>query len=66
MPREDTMEDPHLNVTDEPTFETILSELIHTAHQNGIDVEGGWGVDGEDGHPDWDVVVTVVDRAADD
>jgi len=60
------MEDPQLNVTDEPTFETLLSELLRTAHENGIEIEGGWDVDGDDGHPDWDVVVTVVERAADD
>ncbi len=60
------MDDPQLNVTDERTFEALLTELLHTAHQNDIDVEGGWDVDGDDGHPDWDVVVTIVDRATDD
>ena len=60
------MEDPQLNVTDETTFETLLGELLRTAHENGIAVGGGWDVDGDDGHPDWDVVVTVVERAADD
>ncbi|WP_424016765.1 hypothetical protein ACOZ4N_12840 [Halorientalis pallida] len=60
------MDDPNLRVTDESTFETLLTELLRTAHQNGIEVEGGWDVDGEDGHPDWDVVVTVVERTADD
>ncbi|SEN50492.1 hypothetical protein SAMN05216388_1003275 [Halorientalis persicus] len=60
------MEDPHLSVPDAASFERLLTKLIRLAHENGIDIEGGWDVDGDDGHPDWDVVVTVVDRAADD
>jgi hypothetical protein len=50
------------DVTDEETFERALAALIRTAHRNGVTVDGGWGVDGDDGHPDWDVVVTVVER----
>ena len=60
------MEDPDLSVPDAMSFERLLSKLLRLAHENGIDVEGGWDVNGEDGHPDWDVVVTVVERPADD
>ena len=57
------MDDTQPNVTDEPPFRTALTQLLQTARENGIDVEGGWDIDGHDGHPDWDVVVTVVERA---
>lgn len=50
------------DVTDEETFESALTALIRTAHDNGVVVDGGWEVDGADGLPDWDVVVTVVAR----
>ncbi|WP_336000657.1 hypothetical protein [Halorientalis halophila] len=60
------MEDIDLDVTDDETFETVLGQLLHAAHENDVDVTGGWDVDGADGHPDWDVVVTVVERASDD
>ena len=59
------MDDSNLSVPDATSFEMLLTELLRTAHENGIAVEGGWDVDGHDGHPDWDVVVTVVERTGD-
>jgi hypothetical protein len=50
------------DVTDEETFESALAALVKIAHTNGVAVDGGWEVDGDDSHPDWDVVVTVVER----
>jgi hypothetical protein len=60
------MVDYDFDVDDAESFASYLSMLVRTAHQNGVTVDGGWEVDGDDGHPDWDVVVTVVERAADD
>ncbi|AEN06091.1 hypothetical protein Halar_2436 [halophilic archaeon DL31] len=39
-----------------------LKTLLRRAHDNGVDVEGGWDCrNGESpGHPDWDVVVSEV------
>ena len=54
------------DVDDTAEFEDKLAALVRTAPRNGITVDGGWEVDGDDGDPDWDVVVTVVERAADD
>jgi hypothetical protein len=50
------------DVTDKATFESALVALIRTAHANGVAVDGGWEVNGDDATPDWDVVVTVVER----
>lgn len=50
------------DITDGEAFERALAALIRTAHDNGVAVDGGWEVDGDDATPDWDVVVTVVER----
>ncbi|MEF8886890.1 MAG: hypothetical protein V5A30_03715 [Haloarculaceae archaeon] len=50
------------DVADKKTFGQALASLVRTAHANGVTVEGGWEVNGEHGLPDWDVVVTVVER----
>jgi hypothetical protein len=60
------MTDDQIDVDDAAVFEERLAELIRSAYRNGVTVDGGWEVDGTDGHPDWDVVVTVVERAGDD
>jgi hypothetical protein len=61
------MADDISDVTTVGAFEKLLGKLLRTAHENGIDVQGGWDVDGgSDGDPDWDVVVTVVQAADDD
>lgn len=59
------MTDHEFDVHDATMFEEYLAALVRTAHDNGVTVDGGWEVDGVDGHPDWDVVVTVVERAGD-
>jgi hypothetical protein len=59
--REKLMDDT-LAVTTGTEFQSTLGRLVKTAYENGVAVDGGWEVDGDDGHPDWDVVVTVVER----
>lgn len=54
--------DDTLAVTTGTEFQSTLGRLVKTAYENGVAVDGGWEVDGDDGHPDWDVVVTVVER----
>lgn len=41
-------------------FHDELQSLLRRAHQNDVDVVGGWDCRNGDGHPDWDVVVTEV------
>lgn len=60
------MGDHEFDVDDAGAFRDELAALVRTAHRNGVTVDGGWEVDGDDGDPDWDVVVTVVQRAGDD
>lgn len=47
----------------EAAFHEKLQELVRRAHDNDVDVEGGWACRNGDGHPDWDVVVTEVEKA---
>lgn len=64
--RKTTMADHEFHVDDAAEFGEKLAALVRTAHQSGVTVDGGWEVDGDDGDPDWDVVVTVVQRTGDD
>jgi len=54
--------DDSFDVTDAVEFERELAGLVRRARRNGVSVTGGWDVDGDGGSPDFDVVVTVVDR----
>lgn len=54
------------SVHDASAFAEHLAALVRTAHENGVTVDGGWEVNGVDGNPDWDVVITVVARRGDD
>jgi len=38
-----------------------LSALLERAHENGVDVRGGWECPNGEDPPAWDVVVTAVD-----
>ncbi len=39
-----------------------IRALLREAHKNGIDVEGGFECRNGDEHPDWDVIVTEVEK----
>lgn len=43
-----------------------LRSLLVRAHDNGVDVKGGWECRNGDGYPTWDVVVTEVESMASD
>jgi hypothetical protein len=47
-------------------FATALKSVVEAAHENDVDVEGGWFIEtGEDG-PDWDVEIWAVEEDTDD
>lgn len=50
--------------TDDPAAESELQDalatLLQRAHENGIDVRGGWACQNGSDQPDWDIVVTEV------
>lgn len=39
-----------------------LRALVRQAHDNGINVRGGWDCRNGTGDPDWDIVVTEVEK----
>ena len=46
----------------EKEFNAELKALLVRAYNSGIDVEGGWECRNGLDHPDWDVIVTEVQK----
>lgn len=46
----------------EGELQAELQSLLRRAHMSGLDVEGGWACRNGDEHPDWDVIVTEVEK----
>jgi hypothetical protein len=44
------------------TFEEVLSTLLVAAHGNDIDVSGAWEAYENGRSPEWDVVITLLER----
>lgn len=61
-------EDPNLHTliaahcTTAKQFEELLSTLLLAAHENGIDVSGGWEAHDQSQTLEWDVVITPLAR----
>jgi hypothetical protein len=49
-------------ISSESEFHAELQALLQRAHANSIDVEGGWECRNGADHPDWDVIVTEVEK----
>ncbi|SIR61659.1 hypothetical protein [Natronorubrum thiooxidans] len=49
-------------LSSEAELNAELKALLRRAHSNGIDVEGGWECRNGTEHPDWDVIVTEVEK----
>lgn len=49
--------------TAEAEFREELQTLLRSAHEEGIDVEGGWDCRNGSDHPDWDVIVSEVRKS---
>ncbi|MFC6756924.1 MULTISPECIES: hypothetical protein [Haloarcula] len=56
------MTDGDTAVSSERELHTRLQALLHRAHTSGIDVEGAWECRNGAEHPDWDVVVTEMEK----
>lgn len=46
----------------EAELQSAMGRLLREAYSNGLEVEGGWECRNGGGHPDWDVVVTEVQK----
>ena len=55
-----TAEEPPLTSREELNAE--LKALLRRAYERGIDVEGGFECPNGVDHPDWDVIVTEVEK----
>lgn len=49
-------------LTSKAELNTELKALLLKAHGNGIDIEGGFECRNGGEHPDWDVIVTEVEK----
>jgi hypothetical protein len=49
-------------VTSKAELNAELKALLFRAYENGIDVEGGFECRNGVEHPDWDVIVTEVEK----
>ncbi len=49
-------------VTTKTELNEELRELLYGAHENGIDVRGGFECRNGAEHPDWDVIITEVTK----
>ncbi|WP_435360861.1 hypothetical protein [Haloarchaeobius sp. DFWS5] len=45
-------------------FHEELIDLVRRAEENGVLLEGGWAIDGQNGDPSWDIeIVEVAERS---
>lgn len=52
-------------LTSEAALNDELRALLQQAHENGVDVEGGWECRNGSKYPDWDIVVSEVEKPDD-
>lgn len=52
-------------ITTADEFNESLNDLMRTACENGVDVEGGWECRNRTGNPDWDVVILEMTKRPD-
>lgn len=52
-------------ISSEAELNEALKRLLVRAHKGGIDVEGGWECRNGPEYPDWDVLVTAVEKRQD-
>jgi hypothetical protein len=57
-----THDDAVNDVTTADEFRTALTALLRAAHENDVPVSGGWECRNGDGAPDWEAVVTPLEK----
>jgi len=50
------------DLTSQVAFNEALQSLLRRAADNDIDVEGGWDCRNGPEHPDWDILITEVEK----
>lgn len=55
-----SVEEP--SITSQEELNEELKALLRRAHNNGIDVRGGWECRNGEEHPDWDLIITEVQK----
>lgn len=50
-------------LTSKEELNTELQSLLLRAYESGLDVEGGFECRNGPGHPDWDVIITEVEKS---
>ena len=50
------------SLTSREELNAELKSLLRMAHESGVDVEGGFECRNGAEHPDWDVIVTEVEK----
>lgn len=63
MSKQPTNDSVDLDITESQDFRDALRDLLVTAYENDVEVNGGWPVTPEtDGPPAWDVEITPLSR----
>jgi hypothetical protein len=57
-----TSDETVYDVTTTDEFRSRLTALLRDAHENGVSVNGGWECRNGDGAPDWEAVVTPLEK----
>jgi hypothetical protein len=61
-----TSDETVYDVTTTDEFRSRLTALLRDAHENGVSVSGGWECRNGDEAPDWEAVVTPLEKEASD
>jgi hypothetical protein len=62
MDDEETTDSNIRPIATEDEFQEGLQQLVVEADSNGVDVRGGWPVEGSDGERAWDIEITRVSK----
>jgi hypothetical protein len=61
-----TGDSPQTDITSSTAFNDALKSILIEAHDNDVSVEGGWNCRNGSLYPDWDIVVTEVEKDEED
>lgn len=61
-----TWDSPDGTITTEAELEVALTQLLASAHENGLTVTKPWLCRTDDGYPDWEATIVELDESATD